>query len=219
MLSFEDVKNDLTIKSYITHADDTLAAMGYTEHSFAHVLKVASTAKYILETLDYSPQEQELVQIAGYLHDIGNLVNREGHAHHGAVLAFQLLTAMGAQPEEIASVVTAIGNHDEGTAQAVTPLAAALILADKTDVRRSRVRSVDVARFDIHDRVNYSVKKATTKINDEKSAVNLFLTIDTDQFSAMDYFEIFLNRMLLCRQAAKKLELEFHIYVNGQLLA
>lgn len=218
MITFEQVKNDPAIKTYIAKADESLIALGYTEHSFAHVMKVASTAKYILETLGYSERDMELAQIAGYLHDIGNLVNRIEHAQSGAVMAFRILDHMGADPDDIATIVTAIGNHDEGTAEAVNPIAAALILGDKTDVRRSRVRNHDITSFDIHDRVNYSVKKATTKINDDHTAVELKLTIDTEHFSAMEYFEIFLARMLLCRKAAAKLGLEFHVSINGQHL-
>ena len=215
MITFEQIKSNDAVKTYITKADESLIALGYTEHSFAHVMKVASTANYILETLGYSERDRELAQIAGYLHDIGNLINRIDHAQSGAMMAFRILDHMGADPDEIATIVTAIGNHDEGTAEAVNPIAAALILGDKTDVRRSRVRNHDITSFDIHDRVNYSVKKATTKINDDHTVVELKLTIDTEYFSAMEYFEIFLARMLLCRKAAAKLGLEFHVYING----
>ncbi len=218
MITFEQVKDSDAIKTYITRADESLIALGYTEHSFAHVLKVASTAKYILQTLGYPERMTELAQIAGYLHDIGNLVNRIDHAQSGAVMAFRILDNMGADADDIATIVTAIGNHDEGTAEAVNPVAAALILGDKTDVRRSRVRNRDITAFDIHDRVNYSVKKATTRINDDKTAIDLKLTIDTKYFSAMEYFEIFLDRMLLCRKAADKLGLQFHVSINGQQL-
>ncbi len=219
MITFEQVKSDNAVKTYIHKADQSLEALGYTEHSFPHVLKVSDTAGYILKTLGYSEREVELARIAGYLHDIGNLVNRIEHAQSGAVMAFRILDRMGADPEDIATVVTAIGNHDESTAEAVNPVAAALILADKSDVRRSRVRNRDITSFDIHDRVNYSVKKATTRINSEEKAIELHLTIDTEFFSAMDYFEIFLGRMLLCRKAASKLELDFHLNVNGKRLA
>ena len=218
MITFEQVKNNQAIKTYITRADESLIALGYTEHSFSHVLKVASTAKYILVTLGYSEREIELAQIAGYLHDIGNLVNRIDHAQSGAVMAFRILDNMGASAEDIATIVTAIGNHDEGTAEAVNAVAAALILADKTDVRRSRVRNRDITKFDIHDRVNYSVKKATTLISDDKTSVELKLTIDTGRFSAMEYLEIFLDRMILCRKASEKLGLAFHVFINGQRL-
>lgn len=218
MITFEQVKSNQAVKTYITRADESLIALGYTEHSFSHVFKVASTAKYILTTLGYSEREIELAQIAGYLHDIGNLVNRADHAQSGAVMAFRILDNMGADPEDIATIVTAIGNHDEGTAEAVNAVAAALILADKTDVRRSRVRNRDVTKFDIHDRVNYSVKKATTLISDDKTSVELKLTIDTGRFSALEYLEIFLGRMILCRKASEKLGLRFYVFINGQRL-
>ena len=166
MTTFEELKKNEEIRTYITMADRSLGALGYTEHSFAHVTKVAETAGYILETLGKDPKQVELVKIAGYLHDIGNMVNRVEHSHSGAVMAFQLLRDMDFTPEELATVVTAIGNHDEGTGVPVDELSAALILADKSDVRRSRVRNRDKSTFDIHDRVNYSVKQAVLKINE-----------------------------------------------------
>lgn len=218
MLSFEQVKNNEDIKTYIKKADESLAALGFTEHSFAHVTRVAEVAKYILETKGYSKEDCELAQIAGYLHDIGNLVNRADHAQSGAIMAFRLLDKLGASAEQTAIITTAIGNHDEGTAIAVNPIAAALILADKTDVRRSRVRNPDITNFDIHDRVNYSVKKALTKINDEKTQIRLELTVDTEYGTVMDYFEIFIGRMILCRKAAEKLGLTFSLFINGQQL-
>jgi metal-dependent HD superfamily phosphatase/phosphodiesterase len=218
MITFEDVKNNRAIATYIKRADESLIALGFTEHSFAHVSKTADTARYILETMGYSPREVELAQIAGYLHDIGNLVNRVDHAQSGAVMAFRILDNMGADPEDIATITTAIGNHDEGTAVAVNPIAAALILGDKTDVRRSRVRNADPTSFDIHDRVNYSVKKSLVKINEEKTLIKLKLTIDTRYCSIMDYFEIFLNRMILCRKAAERLDLQFRLIINEQQL-
>lgn len=199
-------------------ADESLIALGYTEHSFAHVSRTADTARYILETMGYPPRDVELAQIAGYLHDIGNLVNRVDHAQSGAVMAFRILDNMGADADEIATITTAIGNHDEGTAVAVNPIAAALILGDKTDVRRSRVRNDDHTSFDIHDRVNYSVKKSVVKINEEKTLIKLKLTIDTRYCSIMDYFEIFLGRMVLCRKAAEKLGLQFRLIINEQQL-
>lgn len=218
IITFEDVKNNPDVTTYIKRADESLSALGYTEHSFAHVSLVAENAKYILETLSYSPREVELAQIAGYLHDIGNLVNRIDHAQSGAVMAFRILDRMGASSEDIATVVTAIGNHDESTAVPVNPVAAALILGDKTDVRRSRVRNIDKTTFDIHDRVNYSAKKALVKINEEHSLLKLKLTIDTKYSSVMDYFEIFLERMILCRKASEKLGLEFKLIINEQPL-
>ena len=192
--------------------------MGYTEHSFAHVTKVADTAKYILETLGYPEREVELAKIAGYLHDIGNLINRSDHSQSGAVMAFRLLEKLGMEPAEIAVIVSAIGNHDEGTGVPVDELAAALILADKSDVRRTRVRNMDISRFDIHDRVNYSVKKSILKINEEKTLIKLKLSIDTKYGSILDYFEIFMNRMLLCRKAADYLGLDFKLIINEQQL-
>ena len=168
--------------------------------------------------LGYSEREAELAEIAGYLHDIGNIVNRTDHAQSGAVMAFRILDNMGADPADIATIITAIGNHDEGTAVAVNPITAALILADKTDVRASRVRNSDIATFDIHDRVNYSVKRADLDISPERREIELKLQIDTDFCSVMDYFEIFLNRMILCRKAAERLGLRFRLSVNGQIL-
>ncbi|MBQ1351711.1 MAG: HD domain-containing protein [Oscillospiraceae bacterium] len=218
MITFEAVKNNPDIATYIKRADESLIALGFTEHSFAHVNKTADTARYILETLGYSARDVELAQIAGYLHDIGNLVNRVDHAQSGAVMAFRILYNMGADPEDIATITTAIGNHDEETAVAVNPIAAALILGDKTDVRRSRVRNADPTSFDIHDRVNYSVKKSLVKINEEKTLIKLKLTIDTRYCSIMDYFEIFLNRMILCRKAAERLGLHFRLIINEQQL-
>lgn len=215
-ITFEDIKNNEDIRTYIKKADESLIALGFTEHSFAHVTIVSQTAKYILETLNYSKREVELARVAGYLHDIGNLVNRVDHAQSGAVMAFQILRDLGASAEDIATITTAIGNHDEGTAVAVNPVAAALILGDKTDVRYTRVRNRDVTTFDIHDRVNYSVKKSMTNINEEKTIITLSLTIDTKICPVMDYFEIFLNRMLLCRKAAEKLGLIFSLVINDQ---
>ena len=218
MLTFEDVKNNPTIRTYIQRADESLIALGFTEHSFAHVTLVAETAGYILRTLDYPDRTVELARIAGFLHDIGNLVNRVDHSQSGAVMAFRILDHLDCAPEEIAEIVTAIGNHDEGTGQPVNAVAAALILADKSDVRRSRVRNQDMATFDIHDRVNYSVKKSQLKINEEHSLIKLKLWVDTKYGSVMDYFEIFMGRMLLCRKAAETLGLQFKLMINEQPL-
>ncbi|NLZ80381.1 MAG: HD domain-containing protein [Clostridiales bacterium] len=218
MITFEEIKKNKDIRTYIQRADESLIALGYTEHSFAHVSKVSETAKYILLTLGYTSHECELAQIAGYLHDIGNLINRVDHAQSGAVMAFRILDNLGADAEDIATIITAIGHHDEGTALAVNPIAAALILADKSDVRYTRVRNQDALSFDQHDRVNYSVKKSEVKINDEHTTITLSLTIDTDFCSVMDYFEIFLGRMLLCQKAATKLDLKFHLVANNQIL-
>ena len=214
MVTFKDVKNNPDIRAYISKADESLIALGYTEHSFAHVTKVAEAAAEILHTLGHSDHEIELVKIAGYLHDIGNIVNRIDHAQSGAVMAFRLLDRMNMPPEDIATVVTAIGNHDESTAFPVNSVAAALIIADKTDVRRSRVRNRSVAQFDIHDRVNYSVTASEVKI--AKDSICLELTIEQEYCSVLEYFEIFLTRMLLCRRAAEALGVEFSLVINGQ---
>lgn len=216
-ITFQDVVHDESINTYISKADESLIALGYTEHSFAHVMKVAKTASDILETLGYSEREAELAKIAGYLHDIGNVVNRVDHAQSGAVMAFRILDKMGAEPEDIATIITAIGNHDESTAYPVNAVAAALILADKTDVRFTRVRNNDFASFDIHDRVNYAVKRADIKVVKD-SHFELQLQVDTGMCAVMDYFEIFLNRMILCRKAAEKLGLCFRLIINGQQL-
>ena len=216
-ITYQDVKNNSAIKTYIQKADESLIALGYTEHSFAHVTKVAETAADILLALGYSEREAELARIAGYLHDIGNVVNRVDHAQSGAVMAFRILDNMGSDPEDTATIVTAIGNHDETTAFPVNPIAAALILADKTDVRYTRVRNIDPSSFDIHDKVNYSVKVAELSMA-KGEHITLTLTVDTTMCVVMDYFEIFLGRMKLCRKAAAKLGLEFRLNINGQQL-
>ena len=216
MLTFEALKNNEEINTYIRLADASLAALGYTEHSFAHVTRVAETAAYILETMGYPRHDIELARIAGYLHDIGNLVNRVDHSQSGAVMAFRILRELDMPPEDVAAVVTAIGNHDEGTGVPVNPVAAALILGDKTDVRRSRVRNHDLTAFDVHDRVNYSVEKSVLKINGEKTILKLKLQIDPAISPVMDYFEIFLVRMTMCRKAAEALGLQFKLIINEQ---
>jgi metal-dependent HD superfamily phosphatase/phosphodiesterase len=218
MLTLEDIKRNEIVNTYITRADESLSALGYTEHSFAHVTRAAEVAGYILETLGFPAREIELARIAGYLHDIGNLVNRDNHSLSGAIMAFRILESLGFDAGEIATVTSAIGNHDEGTGVPVNPISAALILADKSDVRRSRVRNREIAGFDIHDRVNYSVKKSVLKINEEHTIIKLKLTIDTKYGSVMDYFEIFLGRMIMCRKAAERLGLEFKLIINEQQL-
>lgn len=215
---FENIKNNPTVNTYIQCADASMMAIGYTEHNFAHVVRVAETAKYILETLSYPEHDIELAQVASYLHDIGNLINRVNHAQSGAAMAFQLLSDMHVESNDIATIVTAIGNHDEGTAEPVNAVTAALILGDKTDVRRTRVRNDAITTLDIHDRVNYSVRKSFVKINEEHTLLKLKLTIDTHYGSVMDYFEIFLDRMILCRKACEKLSLQFKLIINEQQL-
>ena len=217
-MTYSDVRKNEEINTYIRQADAALSALGYTEHSFAHVTMVAEKAGYILQTLGYSERNVELAKIAGYLHDIGNLVNRIEHSQSGAVMAFRILDHLNFPPEEICTIVSAIGNHDEGTGVPVSPLAAALILADKSDVRRNRVRNEDIATFDIHDRVNYSVTSAELMIDDDHKTIQLTLAIDTEYGSVMDYFEIFLDRMILCRKAAERLGLQFKLVINDHPL-
>ena len=218
MLTFAEVKQNPAIRTYIERADESLIALGFTEHSFAHVARVAETAGYILETLDYPERDVEMVKIAGWLHDIGNLVNRVDHSQSGAVMAFRILDNLNCDPADIATIVTAIGNHDEGTGVPVNAVAAALILADKSDVRRSRVRFKDALHFDIHDRVNYSVTESELTVDRDQSVIRLRLEVDTAYGSVMDYFEIFMGRMLLCRKAAERLGLAFKLSINGQQL-
>ena len=217
-LTFNEIRTNLAVKTYIKKADEALSALGYTEHSFAHVLRVSDMAAKIMTTLGYSDHEIELVRIAGYMHDIGNLVNRADHSQSGAVMAFRILDKLGMNAEDIADIVSTIGNHDEGTGVPINAMAAALILADKSDVRRSRVRNRDISTFDIHDRVNYSVESSELVIDENKETITLILNVDTSFGSVMDYFEIFLERMILCRKAAEKLGLVFKLNINGQHL-
>ena len=216
MVSLENVKANTDVEVYIKEADRSLEALGYTEHSFAHVTLVEKRSAQILEELGYDKREVELARIAAYLHDIGNVVNRTDHSQSGALMAFRILDKMGMDANEIAKIVSAIGNHDEGTGVPIGALAAALILADKSDVRRSRVRNHDFSTFDIHDRVNYSAVSSELSISIERMTVTLSLTIDTAISSIMDYFEIFLVRMKLCRSAASTLGLSFCLMINGQ---
>ena len=217
-ITYEKVRQNAAIQSYIRKADESLIALGFTEHSFAHVTKVSETAAAILEALGSDPRDIEMVRIAGYLHDIGNVVNRSDHAISGATMAFRILDKMGMEPADVAAVITAIGHHDDSTAFPVNAIAAALILADKTDVRRSRVRNADVTNFDIHDRVNYAVERSEVLLDVPGGTVTLSLSINTQVCAVMDYFEIFLQRMVLCRKAAEFFHLRFHLEINGQIL-
>ena len=218
MVTYDALRQDAAINTYITRADESLSALGFTEHSFPHVCRVAELAGDILRTLGYDAHEIELARIAAYLHDIGNLVNRVDHSQSGAVMAFRILDHMDMDAADIATVVTAIGNHDEGTGVPVNATAAALILADKSDVRRNRVRNRDIVTFDIHDRVNYSVEHSALRVLPEEKVALLELTVDTKFSSVMDFFEIFMKRMLLCRRAAERLGLRFQLTINGQQL-
>jgi len=214
-VTYKYIKQNPDIMTYITRADKALEAIGYTEHSFAHVERVAHTASMILTELGYPERQVELVKIAGIMHDIGNVINRVEHAQSGAVMAFRLLDNLSMPAEEICSIVSAIGNHDESTAVPIDAISAALIIGDKTDVRRTRVRNTDLLTFDIHDRVNYAVESSVVRFNESKTSIILELTIDTNISSVMEYFEIFLQRMLLCKKAAAFFGKKFEMIING----
>ena len=214
MVTYDQIKNDKDIKTYIMMADQTLSALGFTEHSLPHVTRAADVAGRILTKLGYDKRTVELAKIAGYMHDIGNTVNRVDHAQSGAIMTFRILTNMDMPAAEISRIVSAIGNHDEGTAFPVNELAAALILADKSDVRRSRVRNKDKNTFDIHDRVNYAVEKSKLTLSTKTKKFILHLTIDESISHISEYFEIFLNRMLLCRKAAYYFGYTFEVNIN-----
>lgn len=222
LLTYEYIKQNKDIQTYINHADAALSSIGYTEHSNAHVERAAATAKLILSTLGYSERECELAQIAAYMHDIGNVVNRNDHAQSGAIMAFRLLDKLDMPTEEIALIISAIGNHDEKTAAPVNPIAAALIISDKTDVRRSRVRAPKTGgefdAGDIHDRVNYACKSSEVYFSEDKTILTLNLVIDTQISSIMEYFEIFTERMVLCRRAAEALGVRFELVINNSRL-
>ena len=214
-VSYDDVIKYEQIAIFIEKADMTLAQLGYTEHSFIHAGKVTQVAGMILEELMFSKRDIELAKIAGYMHDIGNVINRTDHAQSGAVMAYRLLDNMGMEAGDIAQVITAIGNHDENTAYPVDAVTAALIIADKTDVRSSRVRNQDSTTFDQHDRVNFAVKESKVKVENKKRIV-VKIKLDKKICSVMDYFEIFLDRMILCRKAAEKLCVEFCLVINKE---
>ena len=214
-MTYKELKKTEEINTYIEQGNLVLGAMGFTEHSGVHASKVAVTAGKILQELGYDDHQIELARMAGYLHDIGNSINREDHAHTGALMAFQLLREMNMSPADIAIIITAIGNHDEKSGAAVDPVSAAIILADKTDVRRNRVRNKIKATFDKHDRVNYAAAASSLEINIEKKQITLNIELDEQICSIMDYFEIFLQRMLMCRRAAEVLGCTFKLIANG----
>lgn len=213
-IDYQTIRSNPMINTYLEKGNANLGVIGYTEHSKVHAVKVASVAGKILSDLGYTERDIELVKIAGYMHDIGNCINRHDHAHTGGVMAFQLLTQMGMDSEEIAVVISAIGNHDENTGTAVDIISAALIIADKTDVRRNRVRNSDFATFDIHDRVNYAAKSSQLLIDRDSREIHLHIELDDSICSILDYFEIFLNRMLMCRRAAEMLNCQFKLTTN-----
>lgn len=213
-----DIKKDPVVDVCIRKGNEYLGVLGFTEHSYRHINLVSSIAKNILERLDYSPREVELAAIAGYMHDIGNVISRYDHGQSGATLGFQILSRMGMPPDEIATIVSAVGNHEEEYGQPVNSVAAAIILADKSDVHRSRVRNQDFATFDIHDRVNYAVEHSFLRVNREQRSITMELTIDIEIVPVMEYFEIFLSRMVLCRRAADFLNCIFELEINGAKL-
>lgn len=218
MFSYENLKKDSEIISYINAANNVLGEIGYTEHGLAHVVKTGEDASRILESLGYDKRECELAKIAGLLHDTGNMINRCDHAQSGAFIAFELLRARNFPVDEVIKVTTAIGHHDEKTAAPVTPIAAALILADKSDVRTTRVRNKNTVRDDIHDRVNYAVFNSKLDVDRENKKIFLTLKIDTQVCPVMEYFEIFLERMVLCKKSAAYLGCEFELIINDTRL-
>jgi metal-dependent HD superfamily phosphatase/phosphodiesterase len=218
MVTLEEIKSDKAIDTFILKGNEHLGAMGYTDHGKVHIVLVSNLSRNILLQLDYNARTAELAGIAGYMHDLGNVVNRNGHSQSGALMAMEILRRMEMKPEEISIVAAAIGNHDEGSGQPVNPVAAALMLADKSHVHRNRVRNQDVATFDIHDRVNYAVEKSSLQIDAAQKLISMELSIDIAICPVMEYFEIFLSRMLMCRRAANYLECEFALIINGAKL-
>lgn len=216
MITYEQIKKNKAVNVYIDAANRALDALGYTEHGPAHVTKVAVVAGDLLEKLGYDEHTVELAKIAGYMHDIGNVVNRVDHSQSGALMAFRILDNEGMDPHDIARIISAIGNHDEGTGVPVNEIAAALIIGDKSDVRRSRVRNNDHSAFDIHDRVNYSVYSTELDLDNDSKKLTLRLEVDTAYGSVMDFFEIFHGRMIMCKNAAETLGISFGITINGQ---
>jgi metal-dependent HD superfamily phosphatase/phosphodiesterase len=214
----EEIFANQELRSYILRGNDCLGAIGITEHGLAHAKRSSDTAREILTALGYPERDCQLAAIAGYMHDIGNSINRVDHAHSGALMAFTLLNKLNMPPEEIGLVCSAIGHHDEKTAFPVNPLAAALILSDKSDVRRSRVRKDAVLEADIHDRVNYAVEESHLDIDPEQKLCIFHIEIATEICPVMEYFEIFLERMVLCRKAAQTLGLQFELIINGTRL-
>lgn len=218
MLEAADLKHHPVVQGFIKQGNAHLEAIGYTDHGQIHVAVVSRLSREILLKLKYSERTAELAAIAGYLHDIGNVINRNGHSQAGALIAWELLHRMGMPQDEIAVVCAAIGNHDEGSGQPINEVAAALILADKSHVHRNRVRNYDVATFDIHDRVNYAVEYSIVNIDAQEKVISMEMAIDTDICPVMEYFEIFMSRMLLCRHAADFLGCEFELIINGAKL-
>ena len=218
MTTLEQVKDHPTAKIFIKKGDEHLGAMGFTEHSFRHKNLVSKIASNVLERLGYSEREVELAAIAGYLHDIGNVISRYNHGQTGAMIAYDILKDLGMETVEIATVIAAIGNHEEQYGESVNNVSAALILADKSDVHRSRVRNPDVSTYDIHDRVNYGAVQSFLNVDPESRKITLELEIDQNITTVMEYFEIFLTRMVMCRRAAEFLDASFGLVINDAKL-
>ena len=218
MITLEDVIKDEEVEAFVKASQKQLNALGYTEHSYRHIGIVSKRTGEILQKLGYDEKTVELGKIAGYLHDIGNCVNRVDHAHSGAILAYNILKEIGMPADDRTEIVMAIGNHDEGTGTAVSDISAALILADKSDVHRDRVTNTNMSTFDIHDRVNYAVTDANLEIDAEDRKVILNLTIDTQICPVLDYFQIFMDRTMMSKYAAKYLHIWFELVINGTKL-
>ena len=214
-MTYQEIKKNEEVRAYLKKGNDNLGVLGYTDHSEAHCAVVAERAGLILKKLEYPEETIELAKIAGFMHDIGNAVNRSRHAEYRAILANELLKGTDLSLEDRVTIMSAIGNHDESTGGATDPVSAALIIADKTDVCRNRVRDKDRAVFDIHDRVNYAVTEAKLKINKEKKLISLNLQIDESICTMYEYFDIFLGRMMMCRGAAEILNMKFRLTANG----
>ena len=214
-MTYQQIKNNEEVRALLEKGNQNLGVLGFTDHSEAHCALVAERAAYILRKLDHDDHEVELAKIAGFMHDIGNAVGRTHHAELGALLANDILKQTDMPLADRIDVIAAIGHHDESTGGARDPISAALVLADKTDVRRNRVRTQDKTKFDIHDRVNYAVTGSTLKVSDEKDVIALNLQVDESICTMYEYFDIFLNRMLMCRAAAEMLGCKFRLTVNG----
>ncbi|MCI8273355.1 MAG: HD domain-containing protein [Clostridia bacterium] len=218
MITLEEVKKNEEVKAFIHASQKQLEALGYTEHSYRHVGIVSQRTGDILQKLGYDEKTVELGKIAGYMHDIGNCINRVDHAHSGAILAYNILKEMGMPAEDRTEIVMAIGNHDEGTGTAVSSISAALILADKSDVHRDRVVNQNISTFDIHDRVNYAVTDANLKLDEINKKITLNLTIDTEICPVLKYFQIFMDRTMMSKYAAKYLQIWYELIINGTKL-
>ncbi|MGE5389565.1 MAG: HD domain-containing protein [Deltaproteobacteria bacterium] len=218
MTGLSEIKADPLVRTMIIKGNEHLGAMGYTDHGHLHISMVSGLSREILQKLGYDERMAELAGIAGYMHDIGNVVNRNGHSQSGAMMAMEILSRLDIDPDEISIIAAAIGNHDEGSGHPVNPVAAALILADKSHVHRNRVRNTDIATFDIHDRVNYAVEYSLLDIDEENKVITMDLAIETEICPVMEYFEIFLSRMLMCQRAANYLGCRFELIINGAKL-